>query len=129
MTHGWHLRLKLEQQSSSVITSRIGDSFLANLASRLDMLPSPTAPPLSLRPPYSLNLKVFHLFFSLTLFFYNGFSLLLLSVSLSLSFIWRLKVWKWNESNESLSLSLRRKTLSNWLILFLFFFFFFGEIA
>ena len=50
-------------------TDRIGDSFLADLASRLDVLPSLTAPSFSFRPPCSLNLKVFHLFFSLILSF------------------------------------------------------------
>ena len=123
------------QQSSSVIasriedqnsTNRIGDSFLANC---LDVLPSPTVLPLSLRPPCAFNLEVFHLyftlFFSLTLSFSLMGFLSYFSLSLSLSLL--SEDWKSeSEMRVSLSLSLRLKTLFDWPILF---FFFFGEIT
>ena len=64
-------------------TSCIGDQRSVFLASTCCL----KAPPFSLRPPCSLNLKVFHLFLSLVSYIYGlmgiGFSLRL-SVSLSL---------------------------------------------
>ena len=93
----WASNLSSKAHRASVIGDQ---SDQIEYRSHLDVLPDSVAPELSLRPPCSLTLKVFHFFLSLVSYIYGlmGMSFSLrLSVSL---FIWRLK------ANESLSLSL-----------------------
>ena len=68
----------------------------------------PTIPPFSLKTPYTLNLKVFHLytFLSFSLLHIRVIGLIGFSLSQSLSLSLS-EEWKWNEMRVSLFLSLR----------------------